>query len=82
MNVKRIAVAMALSLTATVMPATAAQPAASYPTRPVRWVVPFPPGASNDITARLLAHVLRQFLRQPTVIRCCTPIRDPASTTS
>jgi tripartite-type tricarboxylate transporter receptor subunit TctC len=39
-----------------------AQRAHDYPNRPVRWVVPFPPGASNDITARLLAQQLTQSL--------------------
>lgn len=41
----------------------AAQPgkggeAASYPNKPVRWVVPFPPGASNDIIGRLIGQKL------------------------
>ncbi len=29
--------------------------ASRYPLRPVRWVVPYPPGASNDVVARVLS---------------------------
>lgn len=45
-----------------------AQDAAAYPSRPVRWIVPFPPGASNDITARLFAHKLSESTGQQFVI--------------
>ncbi len=51
-----------------VMSDAAAQGAAAYPARPVRWIVPFPPGASNDITARLLAQKLAETMGQQFVI--------------
>jgi tripartite-type tricarboxylate transporter receptor subunit TctC len=61
---------LALSSVSAVVPAqaSAADAAASYPNRPVRWVVPFPPGASNDITARLFAQKLTEHFGQQFVI--------------
>ena len=50
------------------VPNVAAQGASAYPERPVRWIVPFPPGASNDITARLFAHKMSEGLGQQFVI--------------
>jgi tripartite-type tricarboxylate transporter receptor subunit TctC len=41
---------------------------ADYPKRPVRWVVPFPPGASNDIIARLLAGKLTEAWGQQFIV--------------
>ena len=45
-----------------------AQGTEAYPARPVRWIVPFPPGASNDITARLFAQKMSEGLGQQFVI--------------
>src|SRR5688572_13150357 len=40
----------------------------SYPVRPIRLVVPFPPGASNDVIARALGEKMREALGQPMVV--------------
>jgi tripartite-type tricarboxylate transporter receptor subunit TctC len=42
--------------------------ALDYPTRPVRIVVPFPPGGAADITARLMGQFMSERLSQPFVI--------------
>lgn len=42
--------------------------AVNYPVRPVRWIVPFPPGASNDIIARLMGGKLTDAWGQQFVI--------------
>ncbi len=46
----------------------AADSAAGYPTRPIRLVVPFPPGGSNDIIARDFAHYLADRLGRQVVV--------------
>ena len=48
-----------------VSPTTWAQ---SYPTRPVRLIVPFPPGGQIDIIARLIGQWLSERLGQPFII--------------
>jgi tripartite-type tricarboxylate transporter receptor subunit TctC len=42
--------------------------AQAYPTRPVRIIVPFPPGGSNDILARIVGDKLQAKWGQPVVI--------------
>jgi len=42
--------------------------AESYPTRPVRWIVGFPPGGVGDILARLIGQWLSERLGQPFII--------------
>ncbi len=39
-----------------------------YPTKPVRLIVPFPPGGSTDLVARSITPTLGDFLGQPIVI--------------
>jgi tripartite-type tricarboxylate transporter receptor subunit TctC len=43
-------------------------PAASYPARPLRIIVPQSPGASTDLTARLVARALSEAWKQPVVV--------------
>jgi tripartite-type tricarboxylate transporter receptor subunit TctC len=42
--------------------------AQAYPTRPVRWIVGFPPGGLSDIVARLMGQWLSERLGQPFLI--------------
>jgi tripartite-type tricarboxylate transporter receptor subunit TctC len=42
--------------------------AQSYPSRPITIIVPFPPGGSTDVVARIMAERMRPLLGQPVVI--------------
>src|SRR5262245_17706625 len=42
--------------------------AQSYPTRPVRWVVPYPAGGATDLISRLMGQWLSERLGQPVII--------------
>ncbi|HEX8375352.1 MAG TPA: tripartite tricarboxylate transporter substrate binding protein [Geminicoccaceae bacterium] len=45
-----------------------AQPASEWPSRPVRFVVPYPPGGPTDIMGRAVAQALARDLPQPVVV--------------
>jgi tripartite-type tricarboxylate transporter receptor subunit TctC len=48
--------------------AAAAVPAQSYPAKPIRFVVGFPPGGGNDIIARMVGAKMQESWGQPVVI--------------
>ena len=42
--------------------------AQDFPNKPIRLIVPFPPGGPNDIIARTVAHRMSDILKQPIII--------------
>jgi len=40
----------------------------AYPTRPIKWVVPFPAGGTTDLISRIMSQWLAERLGQPVVI--------------
>ncbi len=47
---------------------SAAKAATEYPSRPIRIIVPQSPGASTDLTARLIGQKLSESFKQPVVV--------------
>ncbi|WP_084085341.1 Bug family tripartite tricarboxylate transporter substrate binding protein [Cupriavidus sp. USMAA2-4] len=64
----RHALGLALTLLATLAPFVAVHAADQWPSRPIRWIVPYPPGGSTDMLARVVGQKLGEQLGQPVVI--------------
>ena len=56
------AVALAL-LTFQISPAAAQE--APWPSKPIKLIVPFPPGGTSDVMARMVSEELAKALKQP-----------------
>ena len=50
------------------VPGLAAAQAQAWPAKPLRWVVPFPPGGTTDVVTRLVAADLARTLQQAIVV--------------
>lgn len=53
---------------AAVSPGAIAQTGATFPSKPVKIIVPYTPGGTNDVLARLLAQKLQETWSQPVVV--------------
>ncbi|MEP7068188.1 MAG: tripartite tricarboxylate transporter substrate binding protein [Usitatibacter sp.] len=62
----RLARSVAFALVAVL--AAGAASALDYPTRPVKWVVPYPPGGTTDVLARIVAQWLSEKMGQQFII--------------
>jgi tripartite-type tricarboxylate transporter receptor subunit TctC len=62
---KKTAARLALALG---LLAAAAVQAQDYPSRPIKWIVPYLAGTSPDMTVRILAEAMSGLLRQPVVV--------------
>jgi len=65
---KRISIALVLSVMLTLFTATVVMAADAYPSKPIRLVIPFPPGGSNDIVGRLIAAKMSENLGKQVVV--------------
>ena len=62
-----LAAALAAS-TLAALPLGAAAQAGGWPQRPIKLVIPYPPGGSSDIIARAISQPLSEALKQPVIV--------------
>jgi tripartite-type tricarboxylate transporter receptor subunit TctC len=67
MRLPRWTAFMMLTLAA-LAPAAAPAQTDTWPSKPIRWIVPYPPGGGTDLVSRALTAKLSEYLGQPVVI--------------
>ena len=68
MLLKKLSLTAVLALLLTASVSEAQPPADSYPSRPIKFIVTYPPGGGNDIIARLLAQKMTEAMGQPVLV--------------
>ena len=63
-----IALRLTFAAALAVLAAGAAHAQSAYPSRPIRFIAPFPPGGSTDVLCRLLGSKLAEGLAQPVTV--------------
>jgi tripartite-type tricarboxylate transporter receptor subunit TctC len=63
-----VKIALAVALVELLSTPALAAVTESYPSKPLRFIVPYPPGGGNDFVARVIAPRLAEAFRQPVVI--------------
>ncbi|MCY1254052.1 hypothetical protein D9M68_43290 [compost metagenome] len=65
---RRLCLSLGLGLTAAFVPALAMASTDAWPTKPIRFIVPYAPGGLPDTVARVLSQQLTQRLGKPVVV--------------
>jgi tripartite-type tricarboxylate transporter receptor subunit TctC len=65
---KRLIAIIALAIFVSAAPAPNHAQAQTWPSRQITLIVPFPPGGSTDVVARIMAEGMRPLLGQPVII--------------
>ena len=65
---KMLAITFAIALTATTQAIGAAADLASFPVKPVRLIIPYAPGGTNDVLGRIVAPHMGEGLRQSVIM--------------
>jgi tripartite-type tricarboxylate transporter receptor subunit TctC len=61
-------ISIAAFISAATLPMFASAQTSDYPARPVKWIVPYPPGGTTDVLARIVAQWLTEKMGQQFVI--------------
>ena len=64
----RLTAAVLSAIVALALPLPARAQAGAYPDRPIRFLVPYPPGGGTDVIARIVQERFQAALGQPVVI--------------
>ncbi len=64
----KAAVTLALSLLGSTLGGWALPAGAAYPDKPIRLIVPFPPGGATDVLARVIAVQLGEVTKQTVIV--------------